>query len=234
MKPHLYNPTIKYLPQIVSNPDEVEFLAIDLFCGAGGTSTGFLNANGKALVIACINHDAKAIESHWLNHPEVLHFEEDIRTVELSPLVSLLKQYRELYPNAKVILWASLECTNFSKAKGGQARDADSRTLAEHLDRYVITLNPDYIQIENVVEFMSWGPLDDKGKPISRKSGSDYLKWCKHIDSFGYRNEWKELNSADFGAYTSRNRLFGCFAKDGLPIAWPQSTHARKPVDNGT
>ncbi|MCX3266579.1 DNA cytosine methyltransferase [Pedobacter agri] len=233
MKPHLYNPNIKYLPQIVANPDEVQFLVIDLFCGAGGTSTGFLQANGKALVIACINHDAKAIESHWLNHPEVLHFEEDIRTVELSPLVSLLNQYKAIYPNAKVILWASLECTNFSKAKGGQARDADSRTLAEHLDRYVIALDPDYIQIENVVEFMSWGPLDEKGKPVSRKSGSDYLKWCKHIDSFGYRNEWKEMNSADFGAYTSRNRLFGCFAKDGLPIAWPESTHAKKPVDNG-
>lgn len=233
MKPHLYDPTTKYLPQIVANPDEVQFLVIDLFCGAGGTSTGFLQANGKALVIACINHDAKAIESHWLNHPEVLHFEEDIRTVELSPLVSLLNQYKAIYPNAKVILWASLECTNFSKAKGGQARDADSRTLAEHLDRYVVALDPDYIQIENVVEFMSWGPLDEKGKPVSRKSGSDYLKWCKHIDSFGYRNEWKEMNSADFGAYTSRNRLFGCFAKDGLPIAWPESTHAKKPIDNG-
>ncbi|RZJ92456.1 MAG: DNA cytosine methyltransferase [Chryseobacterium sp.] len=233
MKPHLYNPKIKHLPQIVTNTDDVEFLVIDLFCGAGGTSTGFLQAKGKAIVIACINHDAKAIESHWLNHPEVLHFEEDIRTVELSPLVDLLAQYRSLYPSAKVILWASLECTNFSKAKGGQARDADSRTLAEHLDRYVIALNPDYIQIENVVEFMSWGPLDDKGKPVSRKSGTDYLRWCKHIDSFGYRNEWKELNAADFGAYTSRNRLFGCFAKHGLPIAWPESTHAKKPIDNG-
>lgn len=240
MKPHLYIQTTKYLPQMVANTDEVEFLVIDLFCGAGGTSTGFINANGKALVIACINHDAKAIESHWLNNPEVLHFEEDIRTVELSPLVALLKQYKAIYPNAKTILWASLECTNFSKAKGGQPRDADSRTLAEHLYRYVSWLNPDYIQIENVVEFMSWGPLDENGKPISRKSGSEWLRWRHHINAYGYYDEWRELNSADFGAYTSRNRLFGCFAKDGtiadekrLPIAWPQSTHAKKPIDNG-
>lgn len=233
MKPHLYNPSKSYKPQVVANIEDVEFLVIDLFCGAGGTSTGFLQAQGKALVIACINHDAKAIESHWLNHPEVLHFEEDIRTVELSPLVSLLAQYRSIYRNAKVVLWASLECTNFSKAKGGQPRDADSRTLAEHLDRYVLALSPEYIQIENVVEFMSWGPLDENGKPISRKSGTDYLRWCKHIDSFGYTNEWRELNSADFGAYTSRNRLFGCFAKIGLPIAWPEPTHSKSPVDNG-
>jgi len=212
--------------------EDIEFLIVDLFCGAGGTTIGFdqANKNGKkcAKVIACVNHDAKAIESHWRNHPDVLHFEEDIRILDLKPLLELLNKYRLLYSKAKVILWASLECTNFSKAKGGQPRDADSRTLAEHLERYVIALNPDYIQIENVVEFMSWGPLDAKGKPVSRKSGSDWLKWCDHLNSFGYRNEWRELNSADFGAYTSRNRLFGCFAKPNLPIIWPEPTHSKK------
>src|SRR5690606_20563989 len=131
-----------------------------------------VNNDPCALVAACVNHDPKAIKSHWMNHPEVVHFEEDIRTLELTPLIELINAYREMYPNAKIVLWASLECTNFSKAKGGQPRDADSRTLADHLDRYVIALNPDYIQIENVVEFMSWGPLDEKGKPVSRRSGS--------------------------------------------------------------
>lgn len=226
-----------FKPALVENTEEIEFLVIDLFCGAGGTTTGFDKAqlNGKkcALIIACINHDWKAIKSHWLNHPEVVHFEEDIRTLELSPLVELLEKYRFIYPNAKVVLWASLECTNFSKAKGGQPRDADSRTLADHLDRYIVALDPDYVQIENVVEFMSWGPLDKNGKPMSRKSGSDWLRWCKYINSLGFRNEWKELNSADFGAYTSRNRLFGCFSRPGLPIVWPETTHAKKPVSNG-
>ncbi len=209
------------------------FLIVDLFCGAGGTTTGFATArrdgNSIAKVIACVNHDAKAIESHWRNHPEVKHFEEDIRTLDLTDLIALTHQYQLLYPDAKLILWASLECTNFSKAKGGQPRDADSRTLAEHLDRYIIALNPDYVQIENVVEFMSWGPLDDNGKPVSRKSGKDWMRWRNHINSFGYRDEWKELNSADYGAYTSRNRLFGCFAKPGLPICWPEATHGKKP-----
>lgn len=210
-----------------------KFIVIDLFCGAGGTSTGFEMTDGAALVIACVNHDYMAIKSHWANHKEIAHFEEDIRTLKLEPLVKLLNYYKALYPDAKVILWASLECTNFSKAKGGQPRDADSRTLADHLDRYIIALNPDYVQIENVVEFMSWGPLDVNGKPVSRKNGSDYMRWCNHINSFGYYNEWKELNSADFGAYTSRNRLFGCFAKLGRPIAWPAPTHAKK-ANNGS
>lgn len=205
-----------------------DFLVVDLFCGFGGTTTGFTQTNGIAKVIACINHDAKAIESHWMNHPEVKHFEEDIRTLKLEPLVKLVARWKKKFPKAKVILWASLECTNFSKAKGGQPRNADSRTLAEHLERYITTLNPDYIQIENVVEFMSWGPLDDKGKPISRSNGSDWLKWRNTICSLGYYDEWKELNSANFGAYTSRNRLFGMFAKPHLTIAFPIPTHAKK------
>jgi DNA (cytosine-5)-methyltransferase 1 len=219
--------------------NEPLFIIVDLFCGFGGTTTGFdqamyVGTDGQLYnackVIACVNHDPKAIKSHWLNHPEVKHFEEDIRTLDLTDLTHLVNYYRSKYPNAKLILWASLECTNFSKAKGGQAREADSRTLAEYLFRYQEALNPDYIQIENVVEFMSWGPLDEKGKPISRKNGQDYMKWRNQMCSYGYYDEWKEMNAADFGAYTSRNRLFGCFAKEGLPIVWPQPTHSKKGV----
>jgi DNA (cytosine-5)-methyltransferase 1 len=232
------------------------FIIVDLFCGAGGDTTGFVQATlegmGIAKVIAGVNHDPKAIKSHWLNYPEVKHFEEDIRTLDLTDLVALAQYYRIKYPDAYLILWASLECTNFSKAKGGQPRDADSRTLADHLDRYVIALQPDFIQIENVVEFMSWGPMRIKAKkqhadrtdlftipcngsfvygwiPESSKNGQDWLRWRKQICSHGYVDEWKELNSANFGAYTSRNRLFGIFARPGLPICWPEPTHAKKP-----
>ena len=282
------------------------FIIVDLFCGFGGTTTGFAKAKlpkssfdlameavsnshlgGSSVaynnefydickIIACVNHDPKAIKSHWLNHPEVKHFEEDIRTLDLAGLKKIVAKYRKLYPNAKLILWASLECTNFSKAKGGQARDGDSRTLALHLFKYIKAISPDYVQIENVVEFMSWGPMvsmkfkTDEGyghcpfeykeveeavigfdgcyelnsdgsckfvtklKPVfdgvpeSKNNGKDWLRWCKTIDKMFYYNHWKQLNSADFGAYTSRNRLFGCFAKEGLPIVWPEPTHSKK------
>lgn len=266
------------------------FIIVDLFCGFGGTTKGFemaeLHGSGIAKVIACVNHDPKAIKSHWLNNPEVVHFEEDIRTLDLTQLIALVATYRILYPDARLILWASLECTNFSKAKGGLPRDADSRTLADHLDRYILAIDPDYVKIENVVEFMSWGPLMSKivkdkdgyqscpisfepvmrfesepdrpakwiringllidandigdpkqvgwkciwhGVPEDKKNGSDWMRWKERINSYGYVNEWKELNSANYGAYTSRNRLFGVFARPHLPIAWPAPTHAKIP-----
>jgi DNA (cytosine-5)-methyltransferase 1 len=209
----------------------VALIYVDLFCGAGGTSTGVESATIKgqqcAKVIACVNHDANAIASHAANHPEALHFTEDIRTLDLSALIAHVALMRLKYPNAKLVLWASLECTNFSKAKGGLPRDADSRTLALHLFRYIEALNPDYIQIENVEEFMSWGELDSNGKPVSRNEGADFTKWIRDIKRYGYEFEHRILNSADFGAYTARKRFFGQFAKHGLQIAWPEKTHCK-------
>lgn len=130
-------------------------------------------------------------------------------------------------PEALTVLWASLECTNFSKAKGGQPRDADSRTLAEHLFRYIEALGPDYIQIENVEEFMSWGDIDENGKPISRDKGRAYMRWVGKVKSYGYDFEYRILNAADYGAYTSRKRFFGIFARHSLPIVFPEPTHSK-------
>lgn len=208
-----------------------QLLYIDLFCGAGGTSTGVNTARLEdeqcAEVIACVNHDAKAIASHAANHPNALHFTEDIRTLELSPLVKHLQKCRTQNPEALIVLWASLECTNFSKAKGGQPRDADSRTLAEHLFRYIEAIDPDYIQIENVEEFMSWGSLDENGKPLSKDRGRCYVRWSNRVKRYGYNFDFRILNAADFGAYTSRKRFFGIFAKYGLPIVFPKQTHSK-------
>lgn len=256
----------------------IKFAYIDLFCGAGGTSTG-VNRTKHAVVVACVNHDENAIASHAANHPNALHFVEDIRTINLSPIIELVRLIRELRPDVKIVLWGSLECTHFSKAKGGGERDGDSRTLALHLFRYQKALKPDLIQIENVVEFMAWGPLKPKilkteegeyeycsferkkvfipklgedglyilnrhgnvcgknvemnvfaGVPDSMKNGKDWQRWRSSLDKYGkYKNDWRELNAADFGAYTSRNRLFGVFVNKCESIVWPKATHAKKP-----
>lgn len=226
-----------------------KFVIIDLFCGAGGTSFGFTSAmlNGEQIadVVACVNHDPIAIKSHLANFPDCVHFTEDVRTLDVSKLPRKQPDDDSIW-----ILWASLECTHFSNAKTG-SRDADSRTLAHALYPYIHHINPDLIKIENVREFMSWGPLTAKvikrradvgdhcpitydkttGQitahfvPESRTKGRDYLKWRQTIESFGYRYKSKLLNSADFGAYQARLRYFGVFAKPGLPITFPTPTH---------
>lgn len=223
---------------------------IDLFCGAGGVSLGIHKAGQR--VLACINHDKNAILSHSANHKDVLHFTEDIRTIPLHPIVKLVAEVRAKDPKAVFALWASLECTNYSKAKGGQSRDADSRTLALHLFRYMEAINFDYIYIENVEEFMAWGSLIaktekikvdgetrevcplrwNKGKlephwiPESRTKGADYIAWIKQVCSYGFHHQHKILNCADFGDPTKRLRYFGIFAKIGKRIVFPTPTYA--------
>lgn len=201
---------------------------IDLFCGAGGTSTGIHLANVNAKVIACVNHDAEAIKSHLANHPECLHLTEDITDWKvIVKLKKLVQELREKEPDCIINIWASLECTHFSKAKGGMARDADSRTLAEHLYNYQSELKPHSIYIENVEEFLTWGPLDDNGKPIKELKGVDYNKWRDTLISRGFDYEYDLLNAADYGAYTSRKRYFGVFSKTGFPIQFPEPTHSK-------
>jgi DNA (cytosine-5)-methyltransferase 1 len=224
-----------------------DYYFVDLFCGAGGTSTGIVN---HANIIACINHDKNAIASHSANHPNAVHFTEDIRTVALEPLIKMVADIRRKNPRAIICVWASLECTNHSNAKGGVSRDADSRTLAEHLFRYIEALNPDMVWIENVGEFKHWGPLRIKSiahknysellmtKPTKKKpepeyimipdkefKGQDYKRWVKEMESYGYNSSDILLNAADYGCETSRKRLFIQFAKPHIKISWPKPTH---------
>lgn len=202
-----------------------KFVIIDLFCGAGGTSFGFNSAevNGEQIaeVLACVNHDPIAIKSHSKNFPGCVHFTEDVRTLDVSKLPRKLPGDNRIW-----VLWASLECTHFSNAKTG-ARDADSRTLAHALYPYISHINPDLVKIENVREFMSWGELDEFGKPVDRKKGIHYVQWRQTIESMGYRYKSKLLNSADFGAFQSRTRYFAVFAKPEMPIIFPNPTHDR-------
>lgn len=219
------------------------FEGIDLFAGAGGVTSGIekAKADGKkiAYVVAAVNHDPLAIASHAANHKRVKHFIEDIRTLDVTHLPKPVSS-----ENKRTFLWASLECTNFSNAKGGGPRDADSRTLDQHLYRYIEYLMPDYILIENVREFLGNGPLihkidkktgaycyDIKGNPVmipeSRTKGRDYIRWKNKIQSYGYEYDHRILDSADYGANTSRKRLFIIFARTGFPIVWPEATHSR-------
>ena len=78
----------------------MKYIFVDLFCGAGGVTTGIEQATGPdgeklAHVIACVNHDEEAIASHMANHPESLHFTEDIRTLDLTEVGKAVKLARK-------------------------------------------------------------------------------------------------------------------------------------------
>jgi DNA (cytosine-5)-methyltransferase 1 len=212
--------------------EDIRLIVIDSFCGAGGVTEGFhraeISGSKVAKVIIGINHDAKAIESHAANHPETIHFIEDFTTLDANKLLPIVQNAKEKYPNAKVLFWASAECTHHSKAKGGGPRNADSRSLPEHIQRYDAVLPIDIIYVENVVEFIDWGPLDEYGKPVKRHKGEYYNKWRDELISMGYSYKYSVLNAADFGAYTSRVRYFGIFSRDEELIQFPQPTHHKK------
>lgn len=176
---------LDHIQQLVDNaPYGVVGLVIDLFCGAGGTSEGLEQALAKNghkgyCIIAGINHDIKAIYSQAKNHPLAYYSTEDIRTARLEFIKELIDECRQRWPQCPILIWASLECTNLSNAKGGMSRDADSRTLAWHIFRYLEMLKPDGLWIENVKEFAQWGPMMEK---VMMVKGKKKITLAKEVD----------------------------------------------------
>lgn len=188
----------------------------DLFAGGGGATTGAFSVPGVKVIWA-LNHNEAAIKTHQVNHPETIHYQSDIK----------IQDEHELAPVDGI--WMSSECTNHSVAKGGKLLDLGSRSLPEELCRYAAHCKPSIIIVENVKEYLNWGPLDDKGRPIKKREGEYYWNWVKSLAKIGYTNhDYRLLNSADFGAHTSRVRYFGIFTKCGTSIAWPENTHSKQ------
>ncbi len=179
---------------------------IDLFCGFGGTSHGVEKAKAKnqekfAVIILGINHDDIALACHKVHHPNTLHLREDIRKVMLAPISKMVAAIRAEFPNIKIVIWTSAECTHHSKAKGGDSRDPDSRSLAEELYRYQEAIKPDLIQVENVTEFRTWGPLIQKKFDVSTLNLREYSH--KMVD-------------AELGKLISRNQKLWIQRSTGL------------------
>jgi DNA (cytosine-5)-methyltransferase 1 len=79
--------------------------------------------------------------------------------------------------------------------------------------------------IENVPEFLSWGPLDATGHPIQNHKGKTFRAFISSLRSLGYTVDWKILVAADYGDPTTRRRLFIQAVKGRKRIVWPQITH---------
>lgn len=190
-------------------------LIIDLFAGGGGASLGIEQAFGRSPDIA-INHSADAIAMHAANHPETSHLQCDV--FEVDPLTATAGRPVGL-------LWASPDCKHFSKAKGGKPRSKKIRSLAWVVVKWAEKVRPRVIMLENVEEFVTWGPLGPDQKPCPRRKGQTFKRWVAQLRARGYKVEWRELRACDYGAPTIRKRFFLVARCDGQAIRWPDPTH---------
>lgn len=187
---------------------------VDSFAGGGGASTGIRLAIGHDVDIA-INHDPSAILMHETNHPRTKHYLEDVWSVDPAEACG---------GRPVALAWFSPDCKHFSRAKGAALVDKNIRGLAWVVLRWAAIAKPDIIMLENVPEFITWGPVR-KGKPVKRLSGMTYVKWRGQLESLGYVIDTRELKASDYGVPTSRRRFYLIARRDDQPIVWPKPTH---------
>jgi DNA (cytosine-5)-methyltransferase 1 len=200
-----------------------KILVADLLCGAGGSSTGCQRAiadMGLKMELVCVNHWGIAIETHKKNHPEARHYVQDISTVR--PHLIVPEGYLDL-------LMASPTCTHHSVARGGKPTSDQQRSDPWHIITWLTELRVRRIIIENVWEFVGWGPVDPRTqRPVPSKKGEYFKAWIDVLRRLGYEPEWRKLNAADYGDATTRQRFILMARKDGKTVHWPTPTHARK------
>lgn len=203
-------------PQLrLSLEDEI---FVDNFAGGGGTSIGLEIGTGRTVDVA-INHDPEAIAMHKINHPHTKHYQSDV--FEVDPV--------EVCKGRPVgLAWFSPDCKHFSKAKGKKPVDKNIRSLAWVSVKWAKLVRPRVIMLENVEEFQDWGPLTEENKPCQVRKGITFRRFVNEFKKLGYRVEWKELKACDFGAPTTRKRLFLIARCDGQPIVWPSPTHGNE------
>ncbi|QHG87973.1 DNA cytosine methyltransferase [Xanthomonas sp. NCPPB 1638] len=233
-------------------------IVVDLFAGGGGASEALKQALGVDPALA-YNHDEWAIGMHAANHPLTIHHREDIWHADprkdvagrpigwfhASPDCTHFSQAKGGQPRShktRALSWVALKWI-------GQLLRADLRDGTNTAPRI--------LSLENVWQILTWGPLVAKrckatGRvlkmdgtvaargervpvanqqlvPDKRHSGRTWRQFVAALESKGYRVEWRKLTASDYGAGTSRERLFLIARRDGEPIVWPSPTHGAAP-----
>ncbi|EGZ50901.1 DNA cytosine methyltransferase [Neisseria wadsworthii] len=219
----------------------------DLFAGGCGASCAIEQATGLYVDFA-VNHDEQAISMHTANHPQTVHYQTDVYEVD---------PYLACRGRPVGLLHLSPDCTHHSQAAGGQPRDNATRSLSWVGKRWAAQVRPDIITLENVEQITRWGRLVAKrdkatGRvikldktvaapgervpvqqqyliPDPKHAGKRWHKFICELEKLGYVVEWRTLIAADYGAPTTRKRLFMVARRDGRPIVWPEPTHYKKP-----
>jgi DNA (cytosine-5)-methyltransferase 1 len=199
------------------------FRVIDLFAGAGGSSTAAkiaADVREIELELTAVNHWDTAIHTHTLNHPWAAHILASVQGV----------RWGKRIPGDIDLLIAGPECTNHSPAKGDQPLDDASRASAWSVVEVAEAKRPKYILVENVPRFAKYGPLGLNRRPLKSRESELFELWCQAFRVMGYTLEYRVLNSADFGGAQTRQRLFILMRLDGVrrrgPLPWPMPTHA--------
>lgn len=192
----------------------IDEIIVDNFAGGGGASTGMELATGRPVTIA-INHDPEAIKMHMANHPYTEHYQASVWDVD---------PVEVCHGRPVGLAWFSPDCKHFSRAKGGKPVSKNIRGLAWIVLRWAAKVRPRVIILENVPEFVTWGPVR-KGKPVKSKSGQTFRKWLSQLIDLGYNVEYRKLKACDYGAPTIRERFFLVARCDGKPIVFPEPTH---------
>jgi DNA (cytosine-5)-methyltransferase 1 len=223
-------------------------IVVDFFCGGGGAGTGLEMGLGRAVTVAK-NHNPAAISMHTANHPAARHFTTDV--FEGDP---------DEECGGRAVGWfhMSPDCTHHSQAAGGQPRKREIRNLSWIGLKWAGKKRPRVISLENVKQILQWGPLIAKrdkatGRvmklggqvaapgevvpvhqqflvPDPKRRGITWRRFVALLEGMGYAVEWRVIKACDFGAPTSRERLFMIARCDGQPIVWPEPTHARQPA----
>jgi DNA (cytosine-5)-methyltransferase 1 len=204
-------------------------LLADLWCGAGGTSTGAARAMrdlGQPFTLAAVNHWPTAIDTHRRNHPE--HAERThCADLEVARPISIVPEgYLDL-------LMASPTCTFHSRARGGKPVNDQQRMDPWHVVRWCTELRVKRLLVENVPEIMDWGPCSlVTGRPIPSRKGEYFRAWIDALKAIGFRLDYRVLCAADFGDPTTRQRFFLIGRTDRGPLRWPSPGYSRTGADD--
>ena len=244
-KKHPFDFKTQYGLGFSTQDDEI---VVDFFCGGGGAGTGLEMGLGRTVNVAK-NHSPQAISMHTVNHPGAVHYTTDV--FDGDP---------DTECDGKAVGWfhMSPDCTHHSQAAGGQPRKREIRNLSWIGLKWAGKKKPRVISLENVKQILQWGPLIAKrckatGRvmklggsiaepsevvpvhqqflvPDPKRRGQTWATFVAELQHLGYVVEWRVLRACDFGAPTSRERLFMIARCDSEPIVWPAPTHAKNPV----
>lgn len=157
--------------------------ALDLFCGAGGSSWGARSAGIEIIAGFDMWETAKAV--YCDNFPNAKFYCDKLENLDPN---TIKKEIGDID-----LILASPECTNHSVAKGNKPRCEKSRSTALQVIRFTQVFQPRWVVVENVVGMRSW---------------HRYETFIADIEQLGYHTHPVVLNSSDFGVPQARRRLF--------------------------